>query len=175
MTSIDLPTGWFCSDIQSPQETIESLADQIDLDDSQEWWEHDQVAKHYMSMGDIHRDEVDRLQTDGQLAVGTIYRRKRNGKTRAEVRFDGTAGCLRTPKGGSARQIVIVVEKDRLRMRWMSPREYARLQGAADFPLVGRVNQQLFGFGDAVCVPAIRWIGKNVLNPLADSVSKVTS
>jgi len=175
MTKINLPTGWFCSDILAPKISKVSLADLIDLDDSQLWWGADQVDKHYHMMSDIHREHVDELQRLGELVVGTIYRRKRHGKTRAETRFDGTAGCLRTPKGGSARQIVIVVEKNRLRMRWMSPREYSRLQGADEFPLVGGVNQQLFGFGDAVCVPAIRWIAENVLNPLSDNIAKVCS
>jgi DNA (cytosine-5)-methyltransferase 1 len=85
---------------------------------------------------------------------------------RAEVRFDGLAGCLRTPRGGSAKQIVIAVKAGKLRMRWMSPREYARLQGVPDFPLVGTRIQQLWGFADAVCVPAIRWIDQHVISPL---------
>ena len=59
-------------------------------------------------------------------------------------------------------------ESQRLRMRWMSPREYARLQGAPNFPLVGSRNQQLFGFGDAVCVPAVEWVDRHVLTPLYD-------
>ena len=85
------------------------------------------------------------------------------------MRFDGLAGCLRTPRGGSAKQIVVAVDAGRLRMRWMSPREYARLQGAPDFPLTGGRNQQLFGFGDAVCVPAIRWVDRHILTPLYES------
>jgi DNA (cytosine-5)-methyltransferase 1 len=89
---------------------------------------------------------------------------------RAEVRFDGLAGCLRTPKGGSARQIVIVAQNGKLRMRWMNPREFARLQGVPDFPLVGTPIQQLWGFADAVCVPAIAWIDQHVLTPLYDSL-----
>ena len=173
MTNIELPTGWFCSDIIAPHFTRVSLADLIDVDDAQLWWDDEQVKKHYHMMSDIHREQVDEMQRLGERAIGTIYRRKRHGKTRAETRFDGTAGCLRTPKGGSARQIVIVVEKDRLRMRWMSPREYARLQGADDFPLVGGVNQQLFGFGDAVCVPAVQWIGDNVLNHLIVAIGEM--
>ena len=52
----------------------------------------------------------------------------------------------------------------------MSPREYARLQGVSDFPLVGRPNQQMSGFGDAVCVPVIRWIDEKVLTPIYESL-----
>ncbi len=175
LLNTELKTGWFCSVTAPPVLDVASLSELIDLDEEQSWWEEQQVQKHYDMMSDAHREEVDRLQTSGKVAIGTAYRRKRHGKTRAEVRFDGTAGCLRTPKGGSARQIVIIVEPQRLRMRWMSPREYARLQGADDFPLVGSVSQQLFGFGDAVCVPAIRWIGEKILNPLAGHLSSSLS
>jgi len=170
MLNIELPTGWFCSDIETPQIARAALADFIDVDEYQEWWDEQQVMKHYFMMSDEHRNEVDSLKHSGKMVIGTIFRRKRKGETRAEVRFDGTAGCLRTPKGGSARQIVIVVNGDQLKMRWMSPREYARLQGAEDFPLVGGVNQQLFGFGDAVCVPAITWIAQKVLNPIVQNL-----
>lgn len=175
LTTTDLRTGWFCSVTKSPKEDIDPLSEVIDIDDDQPWWDQEQVTKHYHMMSDLHRSEVDRIQREESIRVGTIFRRKRKGKTRAEVRFDGTAGCLRTPKGGSARQIVIVVEPDRLRMKWMTPRECARLQGAGEFPLVGGTNQQLFGFGDAVCVPAIEWIGKSVLNPLFCCVSNRTA
>ena len=119
-------------------------------------------------MSAAHRDRVDRYLEGEKVIVGTIYRRVRHGKTRSEIRTDGLAGCLRTPRGGSSKQIVFAVGQGSVRMRWMSPVEYARLQGAPNFPIkVGR-NQALFGFGDAVCVPAISWIARNVLNQLVD-------
>lgn len=55
-----------------------------------------------------------------------------------------------------------------IKMRLMTPREYARLQGVPDnYPLPPQINQALTGFGDAVCVPVIVWIAENILNPLA--------
>jgi DNA (cytosine-5)-methyltransferase 1 len=39
-----------------------------------------------------------------------------------------------------------------------------------DVPL----NQALFGFGDAVCVPAIRWIAKHYLTPVASALIEPT-
>jgi DNA (cytosine-5)-methyltransferase 1 len=43
----------------------------------------------------------------------------------------------------------------------MTPREYARLQGVPDqFDYGDDTNSALFGFGDAVCVPAIRWVAE---------------
>ena len=173
MEMIDLPTGWVAVDLREPHAKRGDVADVIDLDDEQEWWDEAAVSKHYEMMSDRHREAVDQMLATEQRCVGTIFRRTRMGKTRAETRFDGMAGCLRTPKGGSARQIVIVVDKDRLRMRWMSPREYARLQGADDFPLVVNTIQNLYGFGDAVCVPVIRWIDKHVLTPVFEAQDAV--
>ena len=159
-------TGTTSFDVPAPVIEHQDLSFLIDLDDQQEWWDSTAVEKHHDMMSDRHRELVDRLISEGETHVGTIFRRKRDGKTRAEVRMDGIAGCLRTPKGGSAKQIVIVIAQGKLKMRWMSAREYARLQGAADFPLVANNIQNLLGFGDAVCVPVIRGIDSHILSPL---------
>ncbi|MGH3663012.1 MAG: DNA cytosine methyltransferase, partial [Micromonosporaceae bacterium] len=54
-----------------------------------------------------------------------------------------------------------------VRVRWMTPREYARLMGAGDYRLdSARANQALFGFGDAVCVPAVEWLARHYVLPL---------
>jgi DNA (cytosine-5)-methyltransferase 1 len=84
----------------------------------------------------------------------------------AEVRADGIAGCLRTPRGGSSRQILIEAGNNRVRSRYMTPLEYARLMGADRFRIEASDNRAYFGFGDAVCVPAVKWIARNVLEPL---------
>ncbi len=175
MRSIQIPTGWIAFDLKEPASQSRVVGDFIDLDDAQEWWAADAVQKHYDMMSDRHRRVVDQHLASGKDFVGTIFRRKRQGKTRSEVRFDGLAGCLRTPRGGSARQIVIAVQRGRLRMRWMSAREYARLQGADDFPLTGNTIQNLYGFGDAVCVPVIRWIDQQVLTPVFEAAARRTA
>lgn len=166
MRSIELPTGWSAFNLPVPREAPPGVAEFIDRDDEQDWWDTAGVKKHRDMMHERHRKLIDEMLEKGETFVGTIYRRKRGDKTMAEVRFDGVAGCLRTPKGGSARQIVVVVEKGDLRMRWMSAREYARLQGAPSFPLMPNTIQNLHGFGDAVCVPVISWIDKHVLTPV---------
>jgi DNA (cytosine-5)-methyltransferase 1 len=49
----------------------------------------------------------------------------------------------------------------------MTAVEYAQLQGAGDYNLTGVLeNQALFGFGDAVCVPAVAWVAREYLVPL---------
>lgn len=171
METLPLPTGWATLNLPAPPARSLALSDCLDLDEGQEWWDGEEVDRHYRMMSDLHRREIDLFLSIGQSFVGTIFRRVRKGKggQRAEVRFDGLAGCLRTPRGGSGRQIVIATAGGRLRMRWMSPREYARLQGAPDFPLALPRNRLLFGFADAVCVPAIAWIDRHALTPLYES------
>ena len=90
----------------------------------------------------------------------------------AEIRFDGVAGCLRTPKGGSARQILLQVGKGEINVRLLTPQECARLMGADDFKLSGTANEALFGFGDAVCVPVVTWIANHYLNPEIEKVKQ---
>ena len=58
------------------------------------------------------------LRASGGRRFGALYRRTRpdgaGGKRmRAEARFDGLAGCLRTPGGGSSRQFLLSVEGER--------------------------------------------------------------
>jgi len=62
--------------------------------------------------------------------------------------------------------MVGLIDNGNMRLRWMSLREYARLQGAPDFTLAYNTIQSLFGFGDGVCVPVIRWVDQNVLTPV---------
>jgi DNA (cytosine-5)-methyltransferase 1 len=173
MVNTELPTGWFTVPLKPPTPTGMKLDDIIDLDDGQDWWDEPQVRKHYGIMHDYHREKIDEFLRTGASYIGTIFRRTRGGSMKAEVRFDGVAGCLRTTKGGSARQIVYAVANGKLRMRWMSPREYARLQGAEDFAIGESHNQSMYGFGDAVCVPVVRWIDRNVLTPLFESTAEV--
>jgi DNA (cytosine-5)-methyltransferase 1 len=164
--TIQLPTGWVTLSLPDPPPREGSLSGAIDVDDRQAWWDDVEVRRHYEMMSPMHRRRVDEIRESKRRWVGTIFRRIRQKTMRAEVRFDGLAGCLRTPKGGSAKQIVIAIDVGKLRMRWMSPREYARLQGVPDFPLVGTTIQQLWNFADAVCVPAVAWIDRHVLTPL---------
>jgi DNA (cytosine-5)-methyltransferase 1 len=92
-----------------------------------------------------------------------------------EIRADGISGCLRTAKGGSGKQAVVEAGQGNARVRWMTPTEYARLQGAPNFRLDGaRRNDAISAFGDGVCVPVIAWIARKYLTPLLeDSIADV--
>ena len=109
----------------------------------------------------------------GRYSVGTGYCRTRptaNGRSqRLEIRFDGIAGCLRTPEGGSSRQVVLLVEGGSVRTRLMTVRECARLMGAPDaFQIPGTYNDGYRAMGDAVVVPVVRWLTRHLLAPLLD-------
>jgi DNA (cytosine-5)-methyltransferase 1 len=172
MEAIEPATGWVTVDSGNPRQARYRLLDYLDVDDGQAWWNQAEVDRHDAMMFDRHRQQIEALRRDGGTTTLTAFRRIRQRRQRMEVRFDGVAGCLRTPRGGSAKQIVIAIDRGQVRMRWMTPREYARLQGAPDFTLPNNTIEGLFGFGDAVCVPVIEWIDRNVLTPVFDAQSE---
>ena len=133
---------------------------------SQAWWSRERCEYLLNQMSPKHRATADAMIQDRKISYGTVFRRVRNARSMAELRTDGIAGCLRTPRGGSARQILFEAGKGRFAVRLLTPRECARLMGADDFVINVSLNQALFGFGDAVCVPVIEWIGHNYLNPV---------
>ena len=123
----------------------------------------------------LNRKKVEVAKAMDRRTVGTIYKRTRpdgrGGRTqRAEVRFDGVAGCLRTPRGGSSRQTVIVVDGGGVRTRLLSPREAARLMGLSDeYWLPDNYNAAYHVAGDGLVVPVVRHLAEHVLEPLVEA------
>lgn len=144
---------------------LESILEPL-AENAKEWWSPERAAYLLNQMSPRHRAIADQMIAGSEESAGTVFRRVRNGKSMAELRVDGIAGCLRTPKGGSGRQILFVAGNGCHRARLLTPRECARLMGADDYVLSVPANQALFGFGDAVCVPVIDWVARNYLNPV---------
>jgi DNA (cytosine-5)-methyltransferase 1 len=122
-------------------------------------------------MAPLHRQRVEAALADPNWTAGAVYRRIRieNGKRiqRAEIRYDGLAGCLRTPAGGSSKQLLLVTENGRVRLRPLLAREAARLMGLPDsYKLPKSETNALKVMGDGVSVPVVRWLGINLLAPL---------
>jgi DNA (cytosine-5)-methyltransferase 1 len=109
---------------------------------------------------------LDSIITGEDWTYRTAFRRTRKEGSVAEIRSDGIAGCLRTPRGGSARQILVKAGKGKFLARLLTPRECARLMGVDDYCVKVSASQAFMGFGDAVCVPVIEWITLHRLNPL---------
>ncbi len=137
--------------------SLASVLEEVPAEDEM-WWPRDRVSAAVEAMAPAHRKRVGNLAFGARDGVATMYRRVRRGRTVCEVRADSIAGCLRTPQGGSSVQFLVDCRGAEPGIRPLTGREYARLQGAPDFPIqVGRRQAQL-GFGDAVCVPAVRWL-----------------
>jgi DNA (cytosine-5)-methyltransferase 1 len=119
-------------------------------------------------MTPLHRA---RLAEPAGRVVGAVFRRTRGGDQRAEVRTDGLAGCLRTPRGGSSRQMLVIAERGApVRSRLITPREGARLMGLPDsYRLPARATAALHVVGDGVAVPVVRWLAERLLTPLAEA------
>jgi DNA (cytosine-5)-methyltransferase 1 len=135
-------------------------------DDADIWWPQAAVRKLVSQMSPKHFRAVQMLSQRPTTTFLTVYKRVRATGCMAEVRFDGVAGCLRTPRGGSSRQFVLQLGQEQIRARHMTAVEYGRLQGAGEFQIRVPELQALFGFGDAVCVPAVEWLAVNVLGPM---------
>ncbi|MCR6645677.1 MAG: DNA cytosine methyltransferase [Terricaulis sp.] len=162
--------------LDAPAKRNTRLIDLID-EANTGWDAPEKTAKLLTQMSPLQRARVEALRESGERAVGAVFRRIRieHGKRvqRAEARFDGLAGCLRTPAGGSSRQILLFIEANSTRSRLISPREAARLMGAPDeYPLPAGQTAALHLFGDGVCVPAVRWLSNHLLAPLAGAAAQ---
>lgn len=165
---------WNIRSLPPPPENtneIESILDDLP-EDSPVWWDPKRAEYLLKQMSPRHRKLADEMVAGRRWSYGTVFRRMRNGRSMAELRTDGVAGCLRTPRGGSARQILFKAGKGKYFVRLLTPRENARLMGADEFHISVPLNQALFGFGDAVCVPVIEWIASYYLNPLVTELSR---
>ncbi|MBY0563365.1 MAG: DNA cytosine methyltransferase [Hyphomonadaceae bacterium] len=148
------------------------LADLLDDVPGQAWNTEVQTQRLLALMSPLQRARLQSLQDSGRSEVGALFRRIRRERgqrvQRAEARFDGLAGCLRTPAGGSSNQTLLFVQDGRVRSRLLSPREAARLMGAPeDYPLPDKQTAALHLLGDAVSTPVVRWLSQRLLAPLA--------
>ncbi len=169
--------NWALFDIPTIRKSSTRLPDIIDKEipnNSELWWNQERQMHLYSQMSASHKSILNSMIDSPQISYGTVYRRMRKGVSTAEMRVDGYAGCLRTPRGGSSKQIVIQAGKGDWKVRLLTPREYARLQGVRDsFIMPENVNKGYFAMGDAVCVPVIEFISENILERLYNEYLKM--
>jgi DNA (cytosine-5)-methyltransferase 1 len=163
---------WRWWQLPTPPWRNTTLADSLDPPDLVPWHAAHETEQLLGLMAPAQRARLEALRGDLEPHVGAGYRRIRTADARKqqrfEVRFDGVAGCLRTPAGGSSRQFVVDVRDGVVRTRLMRPRETARLMGLPDdFPLPESAMKALRITGDGVVVPVTRWLSRMLLMPLA--------
>ncbi len=141
-------------------------------EESPEWWNPTRTKYLLNQVIPGQRKKLDSIIAGPEWTYRTAFRRTRKEGSVAEIRSDGIAGCLRTPRGGSARQILVKAGKGKFLARLLTPRECARLMGVDDYNVTVSSSQALMGFGDAVCVPVIEWIALHRLNPLVTELMR---
>ncbi len=164
---------WVWWRLPNPPARKDAFSDLVEDDPADvRWHTAEETARLIEMMSSVNKAKVESAKRTRRRVVGAVYKRTRqdaNGikRQRAEVRFDEVAGCLRTPRGGSSRQTIILVKGSMVRSRLLSSREAARLMGLADgYKLPERYNDAYHVAGDGVCVPAVRHIAAHLLEPL---------
>ena len=176
----ELAQRWVWWNLPQPSMEPPTLATLIEAQPTGvEWHTREQTSALLEMMSELNRRKVQQAMKTGFPSIGMVYKRTRpvpkGGKVqRAEVRFDGVAGCLRTPAGGSSRQTVLLIEGRKARSRLLSPREAARLMGVPDsYPVPANYNEAYHLFGDGVAVPVVSWLEQHLLRPLARSKKRI--
>lgn len=170
---------WLWWRLPEPPRRNAIFADLVEDDPQGVTWHNVEETRKLLSMmTPLNLAKVEAARRQRKRIVGAIYKRTRHDsdgtkQQRAEVRFDDVAGCLRTPRGGSSRQTIIVVKGKDVRSRLLSPREAARLMGLPDdYRLPERYNDAYHVAGDGVCVPAVRHIAEHLLEPILRSLGQ---
>lgn len=165
--------NWVWWDFAVPAKRNSRFADLIEDKPTGVSWHTAQETRQLLAMmSPINRAKVDEAKRAGRRMVGAIYKRTRHDEDgfkvqRAEIRFDDVAGCLRTPAGGSSRQLIMVVDGSSVKSRLISTRETARLMGLPDeYELPENYNEAYHLTGDGVVVPVVRHLAANVLEPI---------
>lgn len=148
-----------------------SLIDLVDDEPDTHWLTDVEVNYLLSMMSEPNLKRVEDAKERGGRQIGMLYKRGRPDGTgrvrqRAEIRFDGLAGCLRTPTGGSSRQTIVIIEEGTVKARLLSSREVGRLMGLPDtFRMPSRYNQAYQVAGDGVAVPVVRYLDEQFFRP----------
>lgn len=165
--------AWIWWNLPLPHERCTTFIGLIEEDPVVVKWDSAEKTKQLLAMmTPTNLEKVRTAQKSDRRMVGGLYKRTRidekgNKVQRAEVRFDDIAGCLRTPAGGSSRQVILVVEGKKIRSRLVSPREAARLMGLNDaYKLPTNYNDAYHVVGDGVAVPVVRHLAEFIFEPI---------
>lgn len=159
--------GWVWWTMPEPPSRQQSLSDVIEWDAP--FAESETEARNLELISPRHRKLLECV-SEAKPFAAPGYRRTRGGKQVLELRFDNLAGCLRTPEGGSSRQIIVIKKNGKLHNRLLTVREAARLMGAPEsYKLPGSYNDGYKALGDAVAVPVASWLAQYLLSPLVEA------
>jgi DNA (cytosine-5)-methyltransferase 1 len=168
--------SWYHFAIPTPVKrrvNLDSIVEKFDSSDSI-WWDESRLVSFVDSLRPTQAKRLEGLRHSSQIMFATAYRRTRHGSATWEIRPDNISGCLRTNGGGSSKQALVEAGNGNVRVRWMTAREYARLQGAPFFRFDSATESQAkFAFGDGVCVPAVAWLARHCLVPQSNRLANL--
>ncbi len=169
--------SWLWWSVPTPARRNDVFADMIEEAPTSVTWHTPAETMQLLSMmSAINAAKVEAAKRAGRRMVGGVYKRTRLDESglkvqRAEIRFDDVAGCLRTPAGGSSRQVIVVVDGSEVRSRLISARETARLMGLPDeYKLPKNYNEAYHLTGDGVAVPVVRHLAHHIIEPLIRTI-----
>jgi DNA (cytosine-5)-methyltransferase 1 len=159
--------------IPAPAHRNSTFADLIEEAPASVKWHTDAECDLLIGkMSAVNLAKLEAAKRAGRRMVGCVYKRTRLDERgvkvqRAEVRFDDVAGCLRTPAGGSSRQVIVVVDGKKVRSRLISARETARLMGLDEsYKLPKNYNEAYHLTGDGVAVHVVRHLAQQLFEPI---------
>lgn len=169
-----LQRQWLWWALPQPAARNTRLADLLEPDDQVRWRSRAQTQALLDQLSPGHAEKWRNALADGGRVVAAVFRRIRQQDgvkvQRAELRLDGLAGCLRTPGGGSSRQLLLVGLGGETRSRLVTAREGARLMGLPDdYRLLGSQTAAMRVIGDGVAAPVVRFLAEHLLEPLLDA------
>src|SRR5262249_36799947 len=119
--------NWNIRNLPAPPEgqiKLENILEDLP-DNAPEWWSAERAEYLFNQMSPRHRATAEQMIAGSKWSYGAVFRRVRKGRSMAELRTDGIAGCLRTPRGGSGRQILFKAGRGKYFARLFTPRECA--------------------------------------------------
>lgn len=167
--------AWLWWKLPLQQKRKSNFADLIEESSANvEWFSAEKTQQLLDMMSKVNQAKVAVAQRQRRKIYGTVYKRTRPNEQgrkvqRAEVRFDDVSGCLRTPAGGSSRQVIVMVNGNTVKARLISSRETARLMGLPDeYMLPANYNEAYHLTGDGVVVPVVRFLAANIFEPILE-------
>jgi DNA (cytosine-5)-methyltransferase 1 len=167
----DLRRQWVWWRLPAPAARNTCLSDLLEADQDVRWRTPAQTQALLAQLSAAHAEKWGMALAGEDRVVAAVFRRIRRENSvkvqRAELRLDGLAGCLRTPGGGSSRQLLLVGDQAGVRSRLLTAREGARLMGLPDdyvLPAVQTAAMQVIG--DGVAAPVVRFLAQRLIEPL---------
>lgn len=169
------PNRWIWWNPNPPASDPITLTSIIGIDPNKAVWDdYSKTCDLLKMMSPATLKKMAHIRRSKTPTIGTIYKRmriNRSGKKvqRAEARFDGMAGCLRAPTGGSSRQQILYVNGNNIKSRLLTGDEALQLMGVPkNYSAPINYNEKYKIAGEGVAVPVVEYLSKFIIEPILE-------